>query len=137
MLKPKVSSEDISLIVTQYVHISHLLFSDDILLFSTDDLSSLKNLRLILMVFEKASGLKINLQKSTLTGINVDPNSVEVGASIWGCPTTMLPFDYMGTPLGGNPRSPIINSIERKFDSWKYSYLSKGEDLLSSKQCFQ
>lgn len=64
-------------------HISHLLFIDDILLFSVNDISSLQNLRFIIMAFEKASGLKINLSKSYVVGINIDERSSSTTCRIW------------------------------------------------------
>lgn len=45
-----------------------------------------------------------------------------------------LPLSYLGMPLGGNPKAasfwqPIIEKIDKKFDAWKYSYISKGGRL--------
>lgn len=51
--------------------ISHLLFADDILIFIEDNGVYLKNLQNALSLFEFASGLKINLAKSTISPINV------------------------------------------------------------------
>lgn len=49
---------------------------------------------------------------------------------IWGCQATSLPLNYLGILLRGNLNSTvfwdlIIEKIENKFSSWKFSYLSK------------
>lgn len=51
------------------VQISHLLFVDDILLLSIDNATYMKNLRFIIKTFEKASGLIINLLKSSVLAL--------------------------------------------------------------------
>lgn len=45
------------------LHVSHLLFVDDILFFSRVDELELQNLHLLLKSFEIAKGLSINLMK--------------------------------------------------------------------------
>lgn len=56
--------------VVQYL-INHILFADDILIITKDDDTSIKNLQMVIFLFEKASGITINHAKSTLTTINV------------------------------------------------------------------
>ena len=48
-----------------------LQFADDTIFFSKASLEHLQNLKLILLVFGQVSGLKINLEKSTISGINI------------------------------------------------------------------
>lgn len=67
------------------IHISQLLFADNILLFSINDSGSLQNLRFVVNSFEATSGLKINLQKSSLAGVNTDPLSIQNAINIWNC----------------------------------------------------
>lgn len=59
----------------------HILFVDDSLIFIEDNDEYLTNLSYILHTFEFASGLNFNLNKSTITSINVDPNSTNHVAS--------------------------------------------------------
>ncbi|RVW34547.1 Transposon TX1 uncharacterized 149 kDa protein [Vitis vinifera] len=59
--------------------------------------------KIILLVFGQVSGLKINLEKSTISGL----------------------------PLGGNPKTigfwdPVVERISRRLDGWKKAYLSLG-----------
>lgn len=116
------------------LHITHLLFSVDILLFFVNDKASLQNLRFIIKSFELASGLKINLHKFALAGINVDDASLQMAKNIWVCSISTLPIEYLGMPLGGSPKleylwNPIIERIDRKLHSWHHSYISKGGRL--------
>ena len=46
--------------------LSILQYADDMILFMEDDLEEAKNLKLVLVAFEKLSGLKINFHKSEL-----------------------------------------------------------------------
>ena len=63
------------------VSISHLQFADDTLFF-------LENFRIvdtILKFFSVCSGLKINMGKSTIVGINVDSSLLQEIAMSLGC----------------------------------------------------
>ena len=51
--------------------VSHLQFTDDTIFFSRASLEELQLLKLILLVFGCLSRLRINLDKSTLFGINI------------------------------------------------------------------
>lgn len=57
--------------------LNHLLFTDDILLFSEANIDKIRNLQLAITSFEKASGLKINLQKSAFSGINISSDFIQ------------------------------------------------------------
>ena len=50
--------------------VSLLQFADDIIFFFNDSLEHLQNLKIILLVFGQVFGLKINLEKNTISGIN-------------------------------------------------------------------
>ena len=64
---------------------SLLQFADDIIFFAKACPESLQNLKLILLVFGQFSGLKINLEKTTLSGINVNQESLTCLASSLEC----------------------------------------------------
>jgi len=51
--------------------ISHLQFADDTLIFSSDSLYSMQNIKRILLCFELVSGLKVNFYKSSIVGVGV------------------------------------------------------------------
>ncbi|RVX02255.1 NAD-dependent malic enzyme 62 kDa isoform, mitochondrial [Vitis vinifera] len=73
--------------------VSLLQFADDTIFFSKASLEHLQNLKIIFLVFRQVSGLKINLEKSTISGL----------------------------PLGGNPKTigfwdPVVERISRRLD---------------------
>jgi hypothetical protein len=112
------------------INVSHLLFIDDILVFSEANPDHLCYLRVLLVCFEAVSSLKVNLAKSPLVpNGNVD-NVVEL-ASILSCGTSFLPLKYLGMPLGARHKATftwddIVVNIERCLASWQRLYFSKG-----------
>ncbi|RVX22450.1 putative ribonuclease H protein [Vitis vinifera] len=92
--------------------VSLLQFADDTIFFSKASLDILQNLKIILLVFGQVSGLKINLEKSTISGL----------------------------PLGGNPKTigfwdPVVERISRRLDGWKKAYLSLGGRITLIQSC--
>lgn len=53
-------------------NLTYLLFADDILIFVEDNDEYILNLKNAIFLFEVASGLNINLSKSTISPINID-----------------------------------------------------------------
>ena len=98
----QVGSVDNSLL-----HISHLLFADDTLIFSNASPDYIFHIRLLFTWFEIVSGMKINLCKSEM--VPVGPVSdLESLAEIMGCKTAQLPMNYLGLPLGAKFKSKAI-----------------------------
>jgi hypothetical protein len=112
------------------VDFSHLLFADDTLIFCSAHSSQLRNLRSLFLLFEAASGLKVNLTKSNLIPVgHVD--QAERLADILGCGFATLPVKYLSLPLGASYKSThiwdgVVEKIEHRLTSWKMMYLSKG-----------
>ncbi|RVW97209.1 Protein-tyrosine sulfotransferase [Vitis vinifera] len=59
--------------------VSLLQFADDTIFFSKASLDLLQNLKIILLVFGQESGLKINLEKSTISGLPLGGNPKTIG----------------------------------------------------------
>lgn len=57
-------------------------------------------------VFEAATGLNINCNKSVIFGVNVSSRHTDEVANCLGITTQFLPIGYLGAPLGGKPTSP-------------------------------
>jgi hypothetical protein len=112
------------------VSYSHLLFADDTLIFCDASSSKLLYLRSLFLLFEAASGLKVNLAKSSLIPVG-EVVQVRRLADILGCEVASLPVKYLGLPLGVSYKSTriwdgVIEKVEKWLASWKRLYLSKG-----------
>ena len=109
--------------------ISHLLYTDDTLIFCEANKDQLKYLSWILMWFEALSGLKINLNKSEIIPIGPMDNAEEFTTEL-GCKTGSFPTSYLGLPVGAKHKAlGVWDSIEERFKkrlaSWKIQYISK------------
>jgi hypothetical protein len=77
------------------------------------------------------SGLKINFVKSKLYGLNVDTSLLEAGSSFLSCRDEVVPFKFLGIPVGANPRrrdtwSPVVEAMTKRLTSWNSRQLSYG-----------
>ncbi|KAK3224602.1 hypothetical protein Dsin_004464 [Dipteronia sinensis] len=117
------------------VHMSHLQFTDDTILFLEPNMDFLLASKRILRCSELASGLRINFHKSCLVKVGKKGIMDSVWAKVIGCKQASLPISYLGLPLGANPSSiacwnPIIQKIEKRLAPWKMRFLSKGGQLV-------
>ncbi|RVW70928.1 hypothetical protein CK203_050584 [Vitis vinifera] len=88
-------------------------------------------LKSLLLVFGHIYGLKVNLDKSNIYGINFDQNHLSRLAKLLDCKASGWPILYLGLPLGGNPKAcgfwdPVIERISRRLNGWQKAYLSFG-----------
>ena len=65
--------------------VSHLQFADDTIFFSSTREEDLLTLKSVLLVFGHISGLKVNLDKSNIFGINLDQTQLSMLASLPEC----------------------------------------------------
>lgn len=116
-------------VIIDDMNLTHLLFAADILLFVEDDDTSIKNLQIAIHMFEQAAGLNINLNKSSISPINVTKERIYYIAQRWGMSTIFLPTQYLGMSLRGKPRTLSFwnNRIVKVYKklSWKYAHISK------------
>jgi hypothetical protein len=87
------------------------------------------------MIFEQVSGLKVNFNKSLLTGVNVSTSWLHEDVLVLHCHVGNFPFVYLGLPMGRDPRKldywkPIMSSIISRLSSWKSKFLSFGRPLI-------
>jgi hypothetical protein len=78
-----------------------------------------------------ASGLKVNFWKSGLIGINVNSTFMEMACTFLNCRQALLPFKYLGLPIGANPKSeatwdPLLENLRKRLFSWRNKHLSFG-----------
>lgn len=111
--------------------LTHLQFADDTIVFCNPSIQSLTNIQNTLIIFQLASGLKVNFHKSAIYGINVDPSWLSEAAQKIHCKVGVLPLTYLGLPIGGcysrlSLWDPIILKMEKRLASWKSRLLSIG-----------
>ena len=75
------------------------------------------------------SGLKINYHKSVVCGVGFQEEEILGLAQRLNCISKKLPFNFLGMPLGANPKrkstwSPIVDKVRKKLSSWKRKLLS-------------
>ena len=81
------------------VEVSHMLFTDDTLVFCEPSHDQLTYLYWLLMWFEAILGLKVNLEKNELIPLGSVEN-VEELTQEFGCKVGVLPSSYLGLSLG-------------------------------------
>ncbi|GJZ64992.1 RNA-directed DNA polymerase, eukaryota [Tanacetum coccineum] len=93
----------------------------------------------VLECFYRASGLRINMSKSKILGVNVDSDKVKGVASKLGCLILKTPFTYLGSKVGGSMSrvhawNEVIDRVKNRLSKWKMKTLSIGDkwDLESS-----
>ena len=101
--------------------VSHLQFADDTVFFSNTSEEELQTLNNLLLVFGHISGLKVNLEKSNIYGINLEQNHLFRLAELLDCKASGWFILYLGLPLGMNPKAcgfwdPVIERISRRLD---------------------
>ncbi|RVW15454.1 putative ribonuclease H protein [Vitis vinifera] len=112
------------------VHISHLFFADDTIVFCEANKDQVSHLSWILFWFEAASGLRMNLAKSEIIPVGEVEEIQELAAEL-GCRVGSLPAHYLGLPLGvPNRASSMWDGVEERVRQrlalWKRQYISKG-----------
>ncbi|GKD69102.1 hypothetical protein Tco_1323192, partial [Tanacetum coccineum] len=84
------------------VPISHLFYADDAMFIGKWSCSNVNALMMMLHWFFLASGLKVNVHKSSLYGVGVRPPDIRQMADRYGCIANNLPFTYLGVKVGAN-----------------------------------
>ena len=120
--------------------VSHLQFADDNIFFSNSREEELQTLKSLLLVFGHISRLKVNLNKSSIYGINLDQAHFSRLAVMLDCRASGWPILYLGLPLGGNPKAcgfwdPVIERISSRLDGWQKAYLSFGGRITLIQSC--
>ncbi|MCI31617.1 RNA-directed DNA polymerase (Reverse transcriptase), partial [Trifolium medium] len=98
----------------QGVRLSHLQFADDTLIMGPSTMENVAAIKATLHLFELISGLKVNFHKSRLVGIKVSTVWVREAARVLNCKVGVIPFIYLGLPIGANPKrlstwEPVLN----------------------------
>jgi hypothetical protein len=112
------------------VNVSHLLFADDTLVFCGANANQIRHLGALLVCFEAAASLKVNLSKSVLIPVG-HLEDVRQLADLLGCGYGEVPLKYLGLPLGASFKlktmwAGLEDMMSRRLAPWKRLYLSKG-----------
>ncbi|XP_021863807.2 uncharacterized protein [Spinacia oleracea] len=109
--------------------LTHMMFADDLLMFSRADESAVKALFAAFTKFSLASGLEANLHKSEVYLARV-PNHIACSiVNSIGVPQGSFPFRYLGVPLTTRKLSfidckPLIDRTVARIKSWTSKFLS-------------
>jgi hypothetical protein len=117
-----------------------LQYANDMLLFSSCDKSALRNLKIVLMFFEKISDMRINFNKSEFIPMNLRDDEIHEVSHILNCPVGALPFKYLGVPihfqkLKREDLQPIVDKLIKRVASWRGSLLAYSSRLVLIKSC--
>lgn len=61
----------------------------------------MRSMHAVLLLFEEISGLKVNFNKSLLTGVNISGLWLAETAMVMNCRMGSIPFAYLGLPIWG------------------------------------
>ncbi|KAL0307005.1 UNVERIFIED_CONTAM: hypothetical protein Sradi_6117800 [Sesamum radiatum] len=110
---------------------SHILFADDTLLFCQATIEAMECVKEVLFRFERASGLKINMQKSAIVfNKNTDPQVRGILAGRIGVEVVNKHEKYLGLPtVGGRSKREMFVSLKNrawsKMQGWGAKRLSQ------------
>ena len=96
------------------------------------DLITIKHL---LDLFGHASGLRINLAKSSVSPIHCSDEELALTASILSCSIKTFPCTYLGLPLSfGKPTKevllPLVDKVSDCLPGWKASLMNRAGRLV-------
>ncbi|GJY25253.1 hypothetical protein Tco_0683870 [Tanacetum coccineum] len=117
-----------------FLSISHLFYANDAVFMGQWCDGNISTLIHVLECFYRASGLRINMSKSKILGVNVDSDKVKGVASKLGCLILKTPFTYLGSKVGGSMSrvhawNEVIDRVKNRLSKWKMKTLSIGGRL--------
>nr|GEW27811.1 RNA-directed DNA polymerase, eukaryota, reverse transcriptase zinc-binding domain protein [Tanacetum cinerariifolium] len=111
------------------LQISHLFYADDAIFMGQWSQCNIDTIIRVLDVFYRASGLRINMNKSNLMGIFVDSNKVKHATAKRGCLVLKTPFNYLGSRVGDlmsriQSWHDVTGGMHTRLSKWKLKTLS-------------
>ncbi|XP_020096185.1 uncharacterized protein LOC109715535 [Ananas comosus] len=106
-------------------------FADDTFFFIGARKRYMRNLRLMWYLFEWASGLKINQEKSEFYYLGQSEGKAARLAQLLDCKVGSFPTTYLGFPLSPKPPTKevwrrVIQKLQHRIDGWQAKLLSRG-----------
>lgn len=104
--------------------ISHLQYTDDIIIFLNNDTKSIEGVNSVLQSFFVLTGLRINFQKSKLFGFHEDNYDMNYWVSLLGCEVGGNDISYLGAEISSSPKyakfwEPLVAKFWKKLATWK------------------
>nr|GEZ26618.1 RNA-directed DNA polymerase, eukaryota [Tanacetum cinerariifolium] len=112
------------------IPISHLFYADDAMFIGKWTCSNVNALMMMLHWFFLATGLKMNVHKSSIYGAGVRLSDIRQMADRFGCIANNLPFTYLGVNVVGG-RLTLIKSVLRAIPTYYMSLFKVPEGILS------
>ncbi|XP_021763674.1 uncharacterized protein LOC110728323 [Chenopodium quinoa] len=109
--------------------ITHMMFADDLLLFSRADSTSIQLLLQAFQKFSCASGLVANLSTSEVYFGGISDSDKDQLQTVLGMSRSSLPFRYLGVPLSSKKLiiaqcRPLVERVTARIDCWTSRQLS-------------
>ncbi|GKD38865.1 RNA-directed DNA polymerase, eukaryota, partial [Tanacetum coccineum] len=122
------------IVLDQSLCLSHMFYADDAIFIGQWNDGNISTLIHALNCFFHASGLRINLNKSKIMGVNVESAQVKQAATKLGCLVLNSPFYYLGSKVGGSMSrvqawQEIVEKVKSRLSKWKMKTLSIGGRL--------
>nr|GEU68954.1 RNA-directed DNA polymerase, eukaryota [Tanacetum cinerariifolium] len=111
------------------MNLSHMFYADDAVFVGQWCEGNITTLVHVLECFYMASGLRINMSKSKIMGVNVDCDKVNRAAVRLGCLVLKTPFSYLGSIVGGHMSwkhtwNEIAERVKKRLSKWKMKTMS-------------
>ncbi|WVZ81596.1 hypothetical protein U9M48_028951 [Paspalum notatum var. saurae] len=108
---------------------SILRYADDTVIFLDRNLEKARNMKVLLCVFEKLSGLKINFHKNEIFCFGQAKECENAYSELFGCRSGSFPFRYLGLlmhyrKLRNSDWRHIEERFEKRLIGWKGELLS-------------
>ncbi|KAK4397852.1 hypothetical protein Sango_1260700 [Sesamum angolense] len=109
--------------------ITHLLFADDLMLFSRGDIPSIRILMECLQEFRDISGLAVNTAKSNIFTAGIQNDTLDEALAMTEFARGHMPVRYLGIPLAAQrlsvtDYSPLVDQIAGCIRNWTAKSLS-------------
>jgi hypothetical protein len=99
----------------------------------------LRNLRCVLLLFERVSRMMINFHKSEAIPMNIAVDEAHDITHVLNCPIGVLPFKYLGVPLHFEKLKkevlqPVLDKCIKRIVGWRgrlLAYSSRLELIMS------
>lgn len=108
-----------------------LQYADDTIILMQDNVEEVRNMKLLLYLFEQMSGLKNNFEKSEILMVMHDDDKGNLYADMMNCQYGSWPIKYLGVPVSGSRLHvedwiPAEECIYKRMDGWESGNLSIG-----------